>query len=87
VTPFDERVAHLEAQLLAFHRERGDLIAGDMSVCEAAAAAALGYASASALAKQVDEGRTLLPYRVLNRRRWYRVRDLARVLAAGHHES
>jgi hypothetical protein len=81
----DERTAELEAMLLRFFRERGDLIAGDGTVGEAAAAASLGYASASALAKMVDEGRALLPYRVLNRRRWYAVRDLARVLAAGWH--
>ncbi|APA84336.1 hypothetical protein BJG93_02200 [Paraburkholderia sprentiae WSM5005] len=73
--------AGLEARLFVFVRERGYPVAGDGSTNESGAAACLGYASRSTLAKQHACGKLRLRFRMAGRSRWYAIADIARYLS------
>jgi hypothetical protein len=77
----EEDVSVMCDRLLEDFRARGVRIAGDLSVPEAAAEAALGLGRGT-LRKRFALGTLRLPYRTESNRRWYAVASLARTLVA-----
>lgn len=61
-------------------REHGYLVAGDNSICEAAAELVLGL-SRGCLRKRFSLGTLRYSYRVENTRRWYLIKELVCALA------